>query len=36
LRIGNRWRFCANRLAKWCDEKLSSRQRNSCPSERSE
>jgi len=36
MRIGNRWRFNRRILAKWCEEKLSSNQRNSCPSERSE
>ncbi|MBZ5490691.1 MAG: helix-turn-helix domain-containing protein [Acidobacteriia bacterium] len=36
MRIGNRWRFSLRALEKWCEERLSSRQRNSCPSERSE
>jgi len=34
MRIGNRWRFSLTVLEKWCEERLSSRQRNSCPSER--
>jgi excisionase family DNA binding protein len=36
MRIGNRWRFSLTMLEKWCEERLSSVQRNSCPSERSE
>jgi excisionase family DNA binding protein len=36
MRIGNRWRFSLRMLEKWCEERLSSGQRNSCPSERSE
>jgi len=31
IRIGNRWRFNLTTLEKWCQERLSSSQRNSCP-----